>query len=60
MNEAEVRNSFLDFSEIAQLAEQGMMFVGCRMGMSSSRWIDWQDQADEQQADAAQLAQGRI
>ena len=39
----EVRSSSLDFTEIAQLADQGMVFVGCTMGMSSSRWLDWQD-----------------
>src|ERR1700722_15510283 len=38
-------NSTLDISEIAQLADQGMIFIGCRMGMSSSRWGDWQDRA---------------
>jgi putative DNA primase/helicase len=41
----EVRSSSLDFTEIAQLADQGMVFVGCKIGMSSSRWLDWQDRA---------------
>jgi putative DNA primase/helicase len=38
-------NSTLDISEIAQLADQGMTFIGCRMGMSSSRWEGWQQRA---------------
>jgi hypothetical protein len=41
--DTEVRTSSLDSPEITQLADQGMLFVGCRMGMSSSRWLDWQD-----------------
>ena len=41
----EVHSSSLDFTEIAQLAEQGMLFIGCQMGMSSSRWLNWQDRA---------------
>jgi len=41
----EVRSSSLDFTEIAQLADQGMVFVGCKLGMSSSRLLDWQDRA---------------
>jgi len=43
MDTTEVRSSSLDFTEIAQLADQGMVFVGCDMGMSSSRLLDWQD-----------------
>ena len=45
MGITEARSSSLDFTEIAQLADQGMVFVGCKMGMSSSRWLDWQDRA---------------
>jgi hypothetical protein len=42
--DTEVRTSSLDFPEITQLADQGMLFVGCRMGMSSSRLLQWQDE----------------
>jgi hypothetical protein len=45
MDAIEVRSSSLDFTEIAQLADQGMVFVTCKMGMSSSRLLDWQDRA---------------
>jgi hypothetical protein len=45
MGTTEARSSSLDFAEIAQLADQGMLFIGCEMGMSSSRWLDWQDRA---------------
>lgn len=39
----QVSSSSLDCTEISQLADQGMLFVGCDMGMSSSRWFQWQD-----------------
>jgi len=45
MGSTEARSSSLDFTEIAQLADQGMVFVGCKLGMSSSRWLDWQNRA---------------
>lgn len=45
MGTKEARSSSLDFTEIAQLADEGMVFVGCDMGMSSSRLLDWQDRA---------------
>jgi hypothetical protein len=45
MGTTEARSSSLDFTEIAQLADQGMVFVGCILGMSSSRLLDWQDRA---------------
>src|ERR1700740_2839189 len=47
MGTIEARSSSLDFTEIAQLADQGMVFVGCAMGMSSSRLLDWQHRATE-------------
>jgi hypothetical protein len=39
------KTTSLDFSEIEHLADQRMIFVGCQLGMSSSRWGDWQNLA---------------
>jgi len=41
----EVRNSSINLPEIAHLADQGVMFVGTRPGMTRSNWTGWQDQA---------------
>ena len=57
--DTDVRTSSLDFPEITQLADQGMLFVGCQMGMSSSRLPKWQDEGTSDQPEIARLDQRR-
>jgi putative DNA primase/helicase len=48
MQPADIRsNSFIDFSEIAQLADQGVVFVGTSIGKTYSDWAGWPDRGTD-------------